>query len=65
MTTTAKENWMLNIQNAADSIAAHPSGDEIVKHVLSKHGARSIEDLSPSHFAEVFDELDYIANDLR
>lgn len=62
---TSYDNWMINIQNAADDIASHPRGDEIVMHVLSKYGADSIESLSPCHCAEVFEELDFIADDLR
>lgn len=65
MTSYDNENLMINIQNAADSIAAYPRGAEIVNHVLSNYGANSIENLSPCNFAEVFDELDFIASDLR
>ena len=65
MTTPDNEAWIINIQNAASDIAAHPFGSEIVLHVLSNFGAKSIEDLSPAHYSEAFDELDYIATDLR
>ena len=30
-----------------------------------KYGTSSLEDLSPVHYAELFEELDFIANDLR
>lgn len=59
-----KESWIINIQNTADEVASQ-LGYETVKHVFRKYGANSIEDLSPSHYTEVFDELDFIANDLR
>ena len=59
------ETILINIQNTACDIASHPFGSEIVLHVLSNFGAKSIEDLSPAHYSEAFDELDYIASDLR
>ena len=59
-----KESWIINIQNTADEVVSQ-LGYETVKHILRKYGAKSIEDLSPSHYTEVFDELDFIANDLR
>ena len=64
MSINDKESWIINIQNTADEVASQ-LGYENVKHVLRKYGANSIEDLSPSHYTEVFDELDFIANDLR
>lgn len=64
MSTRDKEFWIINIQNAAKEVASQ-LGHETVKHILKKYGANSIEDLSPSHYTEVFDELDFIANDLR
>ena len=66
MTELSNESWMVNIENAACEVAAgHPNGDEIVEHVLNNYGAESIEDIAPSDYAEVYDELDYIATDLR
>ena len=65
MTKPDNETWMSNIQNTADNITTHPFGHEIVKHVLSNYGADSIETLTPCNYAEVFDELDYVANELR
>lgn len=64
MSTSDNENWIINIQNTADEVASQ-LGFETVKHILTKYGASSIEDLSPSYYTEVFDELDFIANDLR
>lgn len=59
-----KQDWMISIQNDAEEVAEH-LGNETVQFILGKYGATSIEDLSPSHYDEVFDELDFIANDLR
>lgn len=64
MTRFERENWLCNIQNAAIEVATL-LGEETVRHILRKYGARSIEDLSPCHYSEVFDELDFIANDVR
>lgn len=64
MSIRDKENWIINIQNAANEVASH-LGYETVKHIFEKYGATSIEDLSPSRYTEVFDEFDFIANDLR
>lgn len=64
MSIKDKESWIINIQYAADEVASQ-LGYETVKHILRKYGASSIEDLSPSYYTEVFDELDFIANDLR
>lgn len=56
--------WQDNIRNAADEVISNSDiGAEIVTFTLQKYGASSIEDLSPSDYAEVFDELDYMAND--
>ena len=64
MTKSDKENWIINIQNAANEVATLFGNDEVT-HILKKYGASSIEYLSPCYYAEVFNELDFIANDLR
>lgn len=64
MTKRDKQIWIDNIQNTANEVAFQ-LGYETVKHILRKYGASSIEDLSPYYYTEVFDELDFIANDLR
>lgn len=64
MTKHDKQNWIDNIQNAADEVASQ-LGKDTVMHTLRKYGASSIENLSPCYYTEVFNELDFIANDLR
>lgn len=59
-----KKDWIINLENAATEVA-DLLGRETVRHILQKYGARSIEDLSPCHYSEAFDELDFIANDVR
>lgn len=56
--------WQDNIRDAADGVLLnYDNGAEIVRFTLHKYNATSIEDLSPSDYAEVFDELDFMAND--
>lgn len=64
MTRFERENWLCNIQNAAAEVTAL-LGQETVRFILQKYGARSIEDLSPCHYSEAFDELDFMASDAR
>lgn len=60
----SKKDWIINLENAATEVTTL-LGKETVRHILQKYGARSIEDLSPCHYSEVFDELDFMANDAR
>jgi hypothetical protein len=64
MTKSDKENWIINIQNAANEVATLFGNDEVT-HILKKYGASSIENLSPCYFTKVFDELDFRASELR
>ena len=59
-----KKDWIINLENTAADVASL-LGKETVQHILQKYDAKSIEDLSPCHYSEVFDELDFIANDVR
>ena len=60
----SKKDWIINLENAAADVAAL-LGKETVQHILQKYDAKSIEDLSPCYYSEVFDELDFMANDAR
>ena len=60
----SKKDWIINLENVAADVATL-LGKETVQHVLQKYGAKSIDDLSPCYYSEVFDELDFIANDAR
>ena len=59
-----RENWIINIENTADFICAE-LGSAVVDAVLARYGARSIYDLSPSDYSEVFSELYAIEADLK
>ena len=56
------EDWIINIENAATTAISF-FGKEAVQHVFNKNGAYSAEDLSPTQYSEVFDELDFMAHD--
>ena len=60
----SKKDWIINLENAAAEVSTL-LGKETVQHVLQKYDAKSIDDLSPCYFSEVFDELDFMANDAR
>ena len=60
----SKKDWIINLENAAAEVSTL-LGRETVQHVLQKYDARSIEDLSPCYYSEVFDELDFITTDAR
>ena len=62
MTRAERTNWLTNLHNTADEVAAE-YGWDLVKGVLSRFNATSIENLSPSDYEEVFSELYLIATD--
>ncbi len=59
-----KQDWIINLYNAAVDVA-NLLGNETVRYILKKYGADSIDNLSPIYYSAVFDELDFIASDLR
>ena len=58
----SRNDWFTNIENEAD-IASEKLDSVAVDFVLSKYGATNIEDLSESHYSEVFSELYLMAQD--
>lgn len=58
----SRNDWFTNIENEAD-IASEKLDSLAVDFVLSKYGATNIEDLSESHYSEVFSELYLMAQD--
>lgn len=59
---TDKKIWITNIENVA-SIVATNVGIDTVNAVFGKYDAHNLDDLSPCYYCNVFDELDFIAND--
>ena len=64
MTKEEKLNWITSIENSADYIA-NELGYEVVRSVLEYHGAKSIENLDPGQYSEVFSALYAIEADIR
>ena len=62
MTSSEKEIWQVNIENAAAAVAEQ-YGNEMVESVFRRYDAHGLHDLSPSYYGEVFGDLDLIAND--
>lgn len=62
MTKNEKENWLCNIQNTAKEVTVI-YGSETVTHIFQKYGARSVYDLNPVYYSEVFDELDFMTKE--
>ncbi len=63
MTRSEHRNWITNIENSATSVESQ-LGSAVVKAVLKRYGAHSIQDLNPSNYSEVFSELYAIEADL-
>lgn len=56
MTKTEKRNWMSNIENSS-SIVAKKVGQKTVDFIFQKYGAKSIYDLNPCDYQEIWNEL--------
>lgn len=58
----SNEDWIINLENTEGEVAGI-CGCEIVRFILREYGARSIYDLNPCDYEEVFSELyAYIEN---
>ncbi len=62
MTKYECENWIINIENAAATVAEQ-YGNEVVDSVFRRYDAQGLYDLSSCYFSEVFGDLELIAND--
>ena len=58
----SKEDWIANLENVSNTVASN-LGSETVDFVFAKYGATNIEDLSESHYSEVFSELYLMSQD--
>lgn len=54
---TKQENLLINLENVAAEVSQQLGSDE-VEFVLMKYGATCINDLAPSEYASVFNELE-------
>lgn len=62
MTKSEKQNWIMNLKEVATQVK-ELYGTETVDFVLSKYNAKSIYQLSPCDYSEVFSELYSISVD--
>ena len=54
--------WKTNIENLMETVSVQ-SGCEVVEFIFSKHGATDIDDLTPSKYSDVYDELNYYSRE--
>lgn len=64
MTKSEKQMWEINITNLAEEIIAADRKD-IVDSTFRKYEATGFWNLSPSYYWNVFDELEFVAKELR
>ena len=57
-----KIDWQVNLKNVAEE-AAKNCGAEIVMRFLAERGIHSLDDVNPSDYDSLFDDLDYMVND--
>jgi len=57
-----REDWLINLENAACEVSER-LGSEVVRFVLGKFGAFSIDDLCESDYPAVWDELNIMQQD--
>lgn len=62
MRKNEREMWEINIENAASRVYSI-CGSEVVESVFRRYDAHGFDDLDPCYYAEVFGDLELIAND--
>lgn len=62
MSYSEREMWEINIDNAASRVCSI-CGSEVAESVFRRYDAHGFHDLSPCYYAEVFGDLEMIAND--
>lgn len=62
MTHDDREMWRINIENDADQVCSI-YGAAAVDGVFQRYGATYFDDLNPSHYEEVFGDLELMIND--
>ena len=61
---TNEANLKINIQNTITSIA-EGLGADVAAFYLQKHGGLSVEDISPSEYSTLYDEIFQVEADLK
>jgi hypothetical protein len=61
MTKSDKQMWLINIENAAATVAEQ-YGNKVVQSIFRRYDAHGLYDLCPCYFSEVFGDLDLLAS---
>ena len=56
---------MDNLQNAAQEACMQNSADIVTRYLQQHYGVSSLEELSTTDYERVFDDLDFMASDLK
>ena len=64
MTKYERNNWVINIENTAATIASR-LGSAVIDSIFNRYGARNVWDLNSSNLPDVFSELYAIEADLN
>ena len=62
MRNSEREMWEINIDNAASRVCSI-YGSSVAESVFQRYDAHGFHDLNPCYYAEVFGDLEMIAND--
>lgn len=62
MSGTEQEMWRINIENTAADVC-EMYGSEVAQSVFHRYDATGFDDLSSCYYAEVFGDLELMAND--
>ncbi len=65
MTNSERRNWMDNLQNAAQEACKQSGVNTVTSYLLQHYGVSSLEELSTTDYDRVFDDLDFMASDLK
>ena len=60
-----KQDWLISIENSARALCGMGRADEVAFILRERGGVESIEELSPSRYSEVFDELFQREDDMK
>lgn len=63
MTKKESDNLLINIQNTAATLASVKGSSYVTNYLQLRYGVKYPEELSPCDYDQVFDDLDYMAND--
>ncbi len=62
MTILTDQDWMDTLQETAQAACAERGEDAVLRYLQEHYGVSSIEELSPSDYDRVLDDLDIMAS---